>query len=96
MEAGKNAINKRTNQLFQGRRAGHLEEDAAAWAVQTVRGWLSESLRATDEVGLNVNGAYTRCPAAFAYSWSWKPWRVYDGDDTFWRQPASRPWLTTW
>jgi scyllo-inosose 3-dehydrogenase len=85
VSAGKHAINKRTNQLFMPGEAVTSEE--MLWCGQCkpcADGWPNHCER-LDEVGFNVNGAYTHFIVVPSRTvWSLEPLKSrYQGDDIF-------------
>jgi threonine dehydrogenase-like Zn-dependent dehydrogenase len=85
VEAGKHAINKRTNQPFVPGEAVTSEE--MLWCGQCkpcADGWPNHCER-LDEVGFNVNGAYTHYIVVPSRTvWSLEPLKShYQGDDIF-------------
>jgi threonine dehydrogenase-like Zn-dependent dehydrogenase len=85
VEAGKNAINKRTNQPFKPGEPVTSEE--MLWCGQCkpcADGWPNHCER-LDEVGFNINGAYTHYIVVPSRTvWSLEPLKShYQGDDIF-------------
>ena len=85
VEAGRNAINKRTNQPFKGGEAVTSEEMLWCGQCKPCADGQPNHCERLDEVGFNVNGAYTRYILVPARTvWSLEPLKArYTGDDIF-------------
>jgi threonine dehydrogenase-like Zn-dependent dehydrogenase len=85
VEAGKNAINKRTNRPFQGGEPVTSEEMLWCGQCKPCADGQPNHCERLDEVGFNVNGAYTKYILVPSRTiWSLEPLRQnYKGDDIF-------------
>jgi threonine dehydrogenase-like Zn-dependent dehydrogenase len=85
VEAGKNAINKRTNRPFTGGEVVTSEEMLWCGQCKPCADGQPNHCERLDEVGFNVNGAYTQYILVPSRTvWSLEPLKVnYHGDDIF-------------
>ena len=85
VEAGKNAIDKRTNRLFQGGEPVTSEEMLWCGQCKPCADGYPNHCERLDEIGFNVNGAYTKYMLLPSRTiWSLEPLRQnYSGDDIF-------------
>ncbi len=85
VEAGKNAINKRTNRPFQGGEPITSEEMLWCGQCKPCADGQPNHCERLDEIGFNVNGAYTKYILLPSRTiWSLDPLRQnYTGDDIF-------------
>ncbi len=85
VEAGKHAINKRTNQPFKGGEEVTSEEMLWCGQCKPCADGQPNHCERLDEVGFNVNGAYTRYILVPSRTvWSLAPLKQrYHGDDIF-------------